>query len=106
MSDSQTSQDRKGVLQPLFSVILGAAALGFTWYKFSDIVNSSEVQWHEWVRPAFTLLIGILCLAATVLLLARKPSGKEIFKWGLYMVPIMIIANLLVLAIKIIQEAA
>ncbi|MCX7749671.1 MAG: hypothetical protein N2645_22685 [Clostridia bacterium] len=89
---------------PLLSGVLGAGALWYSWFSISDMTGNSGVHWYEWRQPVFILLLGVLCLAATSLLIAGKSSGWTVFTWGLMMVPIMLIVNLVVLAIRIVQN--
>ncbi|WP_028612837.1 hypothetical protein [Paenibacillus harenae] len=90
---------------PLFSAVVGGGALWYTWIKYLDMAEPA-VPWYGWIRLAFTLLIGVLCLAATVLLLLGKPFGMSVLKGGLTLVPIMLMMNLVILVIRIIQNIA
>jgi hypothetical protein len=67
-------------------------------------MNQSGFLWYGWIRLAFMLLIGILCLLATILFILGKSSGWSVFMGGLFMVPLMLFSNLVILAFRVIQN--
>ncbi|WP_197254333.1 hypothetical protein [Paenibacillus dendritiformis] len=60
------------------------------------MANSLAAPWYDWIRLGFISLMGILCLAASILLLLGRPSGMEVFTDGLEMVPLKLVSNLVV----------
>lgn len=89
---------------PFISAILGGGALWYSWLKYNDIVSQSVFHWYEWIRPALMVLMGILCLLATILFILGKSSGWSVFMGGLSMVPLMLFANLVILVVRLIQN--
>lgn len=87
---------------PWISALLGGGALWYTWFRYHDLASRSELFWHEWIRLAFMLLFGALCLAATVLFFLGKSSRWSVFMGGLYMVPLLLVSNLVILIVRVI----
>ncbi|MBD2871383.1 hypothetical protein [Paenibacillus arenilitoris] len=85
---------------PLLSTVVGGGALWYTWFKYNEMVEQAGGPWYGWIRIGFTLLIGVLCLAATVLFLFGRSSAWDVFKTGLFLVPVMLVANLVILVIR------
>lgn len=82
----------------LASVVLGGGAIWYTWFECVKLASAPMFHWYEWIRPALMAVMGVLCLSAAVLFLLGKPSGSPVFKAGLFMVPLMLASNLVILA--------
>ncbi|WGU96168.1 hypothetical protein QJQ58_07950 [Paenibacillus dendritiformis] len=97
-------------LLPVISAVLGFGALWYTWYRYHDMANWPAAPWSDWIRLGFMSLLGILCLAASILLLLGRPSGMQVFTGGLAMVPLMLVSNLIIFGFRmiyrLIQEGA
>ena len=91
-------------LLPFISAAIGGGALWYMWFKYLDLINQSGVQWYEWTRPGFMLVMGTLCLLATILFIMDSPSGWSVFMGGLSMVPLMLFTNLVILGFRVIQS--
>jgi hypothetical protein len=89
---------------PFISAVLGGGALWYTWLKYNDVMNQSGFLLYGWIRLAFMLLIGILCLVSTILFILGKSSGWSVFMGGLSMVPLMLFTNLVILVFRFIQN--
>ncbi len=88
-------------LLPLASILLSGAALWYTWIRWKDLTSGTEDLWFEWIRPAFTLVIGIVFLAAAVIQLSgRAAAGWSAFTLGWVLVPAMLFTNLVVLLVR------
>lgn len=85
-------------IMPLVSLFLGAAALWYTWFRGHEMLNTADVPWYEWIRPAFTLLIGWMCLVSALLFLLGLKSAWHWLKGGLSLVPLMLMSNLVIAA--------
>jgi len=91
-------------LVPVFSLVLGAVAFWYTWSRWQDLTSGTEDVWYEWARPAWTMAIGIVFLAAAVIYLAGKSAaGWSAFKLGWVLVPVMLFTNLILLLIRVVQ---
>ncbi|UHA72544.1 hypothetical protein [Paenibacillus sp. 481] len=88
---------------PLLSASLGGAALWYTWFMYGTLAQA-DVPWYNWIRPAFLLLCGILCLVSTALFVLGKSSAWSVFKGGLFMIPMMLMSGLIMLVIRAIQH--
>ncbi|MCM3703620.1 hypothetical protein [Paenibacillus macerans] len=97
---AQESPDWLGRALAFLSALLGAGAFWYTWYSYQDWMAGSGVPWFGWIRLAFTLLIGVFCLAATLLFIMGKHSGWPVFQTGLMLVPVMLASNLIILIIR------
>jgi len=72
-----------------------------------DLTSGTEDDWYEWARPAWTMAIGIVFLAAAVIYLAGKSAaGWSAFKLGWVLVPVMLFTNLILLLIRVVQGHA
>lgn len=91
-------------LLPLISTIFGGSALCFAWFRYNSLVNRPEFHWYDWIQPAFIVLMGILCLLATLLFISGKPSGLSVFKVGVSIVPLILFSNLVILVFRVIQN--
>jgi hypothetical protein len=83
-------------LLPLISTLVSGAAFWFAWLKVQDILDRPGFLLSDWSRLVLGTVMGLLCLAAAVLLLAGKSSGWSVLKGGLYMVPVMLASNLVI----------
>ncbi|RRJ63474.1 hypothetical protein EHV15_11455 [Paenibacillus oralis] len=97
---AQESPDWLGKTLALLSALLVAGAFWYTWYSYQDWMAGTGVPWYGWIRLAFTLLIGVFCLAATLLFIMGKRSGWSVFRAGLVLVPVMLASNLIILIIR------
>lgn len=88
----------------ILSAVLGGGAIWYSWLIYNHILHQSGFLWHDWTRLAFMMLMGVLCLAATVLFIARKSSGRIVLKCGLSMIILVFFTNLVILVIRALQN--
>ncbi len=93
------------ILSAFASALIGGGALWYTWFRYNGIVNQPNFYWYNGVQLAFLALMGFLCLWATFLFIAGKPSGWTVFKTGLSVLPLLLFTNLVMLGFRVIQSA-
>ncbi|MBD8498578.1 hypothetical protein [Paenibacillus arenosi] len=85
---------------PVLSVLLGGAALWYTWYMYNDNMNTLDFPWYGWIRVACIGILGIFCVTAALLLLLSKPLGWNVLKLGLSIIPFMLFSGLVIVGIR------
>jgi len=81
---------------PLISAMAGAAVLWAAWFFFGDSFGESGVRWYYWITPVLLALGGLLCLAASPLLLMRKSAGRDLLKAAVGIIPLILAIRLLI----------
>ncbi|MCR8843503.1 hypothetical protein NQ117_07385 [Paenibacillus sp. SC116] len=85
---------------PFLSAFLGGAALWYTWYMYNDNWYALDFPWYGWIRVACIGLLGIFCVTASLLLLLGKPSGWNVLKLGLSIIPFMLLSGLIIVGFR------
>lgn len=89
---------------PLLSILLGSGALWLAWVRYQNIVNGAGFFWYSWIQPVGLVLVGVLCIVATILFLLDKASAWSVFKTALSIVPLMLFINFIILLFRIAQS--
>ncbi|WP_369902332.1 hypothetical protein [Bacillus manliponensis] len=90
-------------LLSLMSIVLGGAAIWYTWFRYSERVqNGIEIPWHNWVTLTLMGGVGISFLVAAIILFLNKSGGWIMFKGSFVMAQFTLFANLLLLIGKVI----
>lgn len=91
-------------LLPIVSTFIGGGALWYAWFKYSDYINHPDIGWHQWIQPCLILLLGIICLSATLVFIKNKSSGWRLLGIGLSLIPIVLLLNLFIFVIGLIAK--
>jgi hypothetical protein len=100
MAQRATTSDWLPKTLPFVSALITVGSLWYCWTKYHDMMDASGTPWQAWIRVAFIGVMGILCLAATVLFVIGKRSGWTVLELGLFMVPALMFTNLIVLLVR------
>jgi hypothetical protein len=99
-SNSQNVSAKQEVLLCFTSVLLGGAAIWFSWLRFTNLFSRPNVSWYEWIQPSMVVLFAFLCLVAAILFVLRKPDAVSFFKLGLSVIPLILFINLVILLFR------
>lgn len=91
-------------LTPLIAIALGGVAFWYAWLKYNNIVNQPEFHWYIWISPVLMVLVGVLCLAATILFIVGRTSAWSVFMGGVSIIPLILFSNLVIFIFRIIQN--
>ena len=83
------------------SGILGGGALWYAWLRFTSLISRIDADWYDWINPVMVLLLGFVCLWASLLFIIKNSSAMSIFKLGLSIVPVVLFVNLIILVIRV-----
>jgi len=97
---SAKAPNRATKLLPLIVATAGIVILGATWFLFQDLLQNPEIPWYHWIRPALTVLVGVLCLIAAASLLPGKQIGWDILKAAVAIIPLIFLIGLFIVMIK------
>ncbi|CAM4205648.1 hypothetical protein BAMA_02515 [Bacillus manliponensis] len=90
-------------LLSLMSIVLGGAAIWYTWFRYSERVqNGIEIPWYNWTTLILMGGVGISFLIAAIVLFFNKSGGWAMFKGSFIMAQFTLFANLLLLIVKVI----
>jgi hypothetical protein len=104
ISKEKLSNQTPKWLQIIVSAILGGGGVWYAWFRYNTLVNRPDSSWYGWVQVAFLVLIGVLCIWATVLFIWGKPSGSSLLKLGISIIPLFLFSNLVILIFRVIQN--
>ena len=90
------------VLLPLISTLLGSGTLWYALSRYNTLLNRPD--WYGWMQVAFIVLVGVLCIWATVLFILGKSSGLAVLKLGISIIPLILFVNLIVLLFRVIHN--
>jgi hypothetical protein len=89
---------------PLLSILLGSGALWLAWIRYQNILNGTEFLWYAWIQPVGLVLVGVLCIATTILFLSDKASAWAVFKTAMSIIPLILFINFVILLFRVGQS--
>ena len=82
------------------SAVIGVAVLAGTWLFYHERLLAPGNDLLVWVQPAFLVAGGLLAIVGAVLLAARRPSGPELLKRAVGMIPVILVTRLIAVALR------
>ncbi|MDF2923847.1 MAG: hypothetical protein K0R57_2761 [Paenibacillaceae bacterium] len=90
---------------PFISILLGGAVLWYSWYRYQDMGEENPgFPGSEWLKLGLLAIIGVVLLTAAVLHAAGSSSGWPVFRTGLYLIPVMLMINLVILLVSVVYN--
>lgn len=104
-SASTEASKRYTVLLTVISVVVGVIVLWATWVFYGDSLDNPDFPWYRWIQPALQAIGGAMCLAAAILLLMRKPAGRDLLRAAIGIIPLILVLRLIIVAIRFVIKA-
>lgn len=94
-----TNQRWQSFALAALSAVAGSAVLWGTWLFYKERIWAPGNDVLSWVQPTLLLIGGFLAIAASALLVAGRPAGREVLKLAIGVIPVILVARLVIVVL-------
>lgn len=82
------------------SAVAGVMVLAGTWLFYHERLLAPGNDLLSWVQPTLLVIGGLLAIVGAALIAARRPSGLEVLKLAVGVIPIILAARLIIVVLR------